>query len=148
MLNVNKLIILGSTGSIGKSTLEVIKHNNENFEIICLTADSSSVALAEQINLFKPKYAFLNNHLLIDDLKSRLTHNQTIVITDSNQLHDILKSDSYSTLVSAMSGSTGLLLTFLSLQANKKVLLANKESLVMAGDLFSNYRKQIIPIDI
>ena len=83
MLNVNKLIILGSTGSIGKSTLEVIKHNNENFEIICLTADSSSVALAEQINLFKPKYAFLNNHLFIDDLKSRLTHNQTIVITDT-----------------------------------------------------------------
>jgi 1-deoxy-D-xylulose-5-phosphate reductoisomerase len=147
MSNDNKLIILGSTGSIGKSTLEVIKHNNDNFEVICLTADSSSVALAEQINLFKPKYAYLNNHLLIDDLKSRLTHNQTIVIADIDQLHDILKSDMYNTLVTAMSGSTGLLLTFFALEANKKVLLANKESLVMAGDLFSKYRKQIIPID-
>jgi len=147
MSNDSKLIILGSTGSIGKSTLEVIKHNKDNFEIICLTADSSSVALAEQINLFKPMYAYLNNHLLIDDLKSRLIHNQTTVITDTNQLHDILKSDLYSTLVSSMSGSTGLLLTFLALQTNKKVLLANKESLVMAGDLFSQYRKQIIPID-
>jgi len=147
MFNDNKLIILGSTGSIGKSTLEVIKHNKDSFEVICLTADSSSVALAEQINLFKPKYAYLNNFLLIDDLKSRITHNQTIVITDINQLHDILKSDIYNTLVSAMSGSTGLLLTFLALQSNKKVLLANKESLVMAGDLFSKYRKQIIPID-
>lgn len=147
MFNDNKLIILGSTGSIGKSTLEVIKHNKDSFDVICLTADSSSVALAEQINLFKPKYAYLNNLLLIDDLKSRITHNQTIVITDINQLHDILKSDTYNTLVSAMSGSTGLLLTFLALQANKKVLLANKESLVMAGDLFSKYRKQIIPID-
>ncbi len=147
MSNDNKLIILGSTGSIGKSTLEVIKHNKDSFEVICLTADSSSVALAEQINLFKPKYAYLNNFLLIDDLKSRITHNQTIVITDINQLHDILKSDIYNTLVSAMSGSTGLLLTFLALQSNKKVLLANKESLVMAGDLFSKYRKQIIPID-
>ena len=147
MFNDNKLIILGSTGSIGKSTLEVIKHNKDSFEVICLTADSSSVALAEQINLFKPKYAYLNNFLLIDDLKSRITHNQTIVITDINQLHDILKSDIYNTLVSAMSGSTGLLLTFLALQSNKKVLLANKESLVMAGDLFSRYRKQIIPID-
>ena len=147
MSNDNKLILLGSTGSIGKSTLEVIKHNKDTFEVICLTADSSSVALAEQINLFKPKYAYLNNHLLIDDLKSRLTHNQTIVISDINQLHDILKSDIYNTLVSAMSGSTGLLLTFLALQANKKVLLANKESLVMAGDLLSKYRKQIIPID-
>ena len=137
MSNDSKLIILGSTGSIGKSTLEVIKHNKDNFEIICLTADSSSVALAEQINLFKPMYAYLNNHLLIDDLKSRLIHNQTTVITDTNQLHDILKSDLYSTLVSSMSGSTGLLLTFLALQTNKKVLLANKESLVMAGDLFS-----------
>jgi len=143
----NKLIILGSTGSIGKSTLEVIKHNNDNFEIVCLTADCSSVALAEQINFFKPKYAYLNNYLLIDDLKSRLIHNQTTVITDINQLHEILKSDLYNTLVSAMSGSTGLLLTFLALQANKKILLANKESLVMAGDLFSKYRKQIIPID-
>ena len=147
MFNDNKLIILGSTGSIGKSTLEVIKHNKDSFEVICLTADSSSVALAEQINLFKPKYAYLNNHLLINDLKSRITHDQTIVITDINQLHDILKSDIYNTLVSAMSGSTGLLLTFLALQSNKKVLLANKESLVMAGDLFSKYRKQIIPID-
>jgi len=147
MSNDNKLIILGSTGSIGKSTLEVIKHNNDNFEIICLTADSNSVVLAKQINLFKPKYAYLNNHLLIDDLKSRLTHNQTILITDINQLHDLLKSDSYTTLVAAMSGSTGLLLTFLALQTSKKVLLANKESLVMAGDLFSKYRKQIIPID-
>ena len=147
MFNDNKLIILGSTGSIGKSTLEVIKHNKDSFEVICLTADSSSVALAEQINLFKPKYAYLNNFLLIDDLKSRITHNQTIVITDINQLHDILKSDIYNTLVSAMSGSTGLLLTFFALQSNKKVLLANKESLVMAGDLFSKYRKQIIPID-
>jgi 1-deoxy-D-xylulose-5-phosphate reductoisomerase len=147
MSNDNKLIILGSTGSIGKSTLEVIKHNNDKFELICLTADNSSVVLAEQINLFKPKYAYLNNHLLIDDLKSRLTHNQTNLITDINQLHDILKSDLYNTLVSAMSGSTGLLLTYLALQSNKKVLLANKESLVMAGDLFSKYRKQIIPID-
>jgi len=147
MLNVNKLIILGSTGSIGRSTLEVIKHNKDSFEVICLTADSSSVALAEQINLFKPKYAYLNNSLLIDDLKSRITHNQTTVINDINQLHDLLKSDIYNTLVSAMSGSTGLLLTFLALQSNKKVLLANKESLVMAGDLFSKYRKQIIPID-
>lgn len=147
MFNDNKLIILGSTGSIGKSTLEVIKHNKDSFEVICLTADSSSVVLAEQINLFKPKYAYLNNFLLIDDLKSRITHNQTIVITDINQLHDILKSDIYNTLVSAMSGSTGLLLTFFALQSNKKVLLANKESLVMAGGLFTKYRKQIIPID-
>ena len=147
MSNDNKLIILGSTGSIGKSTLEVIKNNNENFEVVCLTADSSSVALAEQINLFKPKYAYLNNSLLINDLKSRLIHNQTTVITDTNQLQDILKSDLYDTLVSAMSGSTGLLLTFSALQANKKVLLANKESLVMAGNLFKKFRKQIIPID-
>jgi 1-deoxy-D-xylulose-5-phosphate reductoisomerase len=147
MSNDNKLIILGSTGSIGKSTLEVIKHNKDIYEVVCLTADSSSVTLAEQINLFKPKYAYLNNHLLIDDLKSKLTHNQTIVITNINQLYDILKSDLYSTLISAMSGSTGLFLTFLALQTNKKVLLANKESLVMAGSLFSQFRKQIIPID-
>ena len=147
MSNENKLIILGSTGSIGRSTLEVIKHNKGIFDVVCLTADCSSTALAKQINLFKPKYAYLNNHSLVNDLKSRLTHNQTIVITDINQLFDILKSDLYSTLVSAMSGSTGLLQTFLALQSNKKVLLANKESLVMAGNLFSKYRKQIIPID-
>jgi 1-deoxy-D-xylulose-5-phosphate reductoisomerase len=147
MSNDNKLIILGSTGSIGQSTLEVIKHNKDIYEVFCLTADQNTVTLAEQINLFKPKYAYLNNQLLIDDLKSRINHNQTILITDTNQLHDILKSDLYSSLVSAMSGSTGLLLTYLALQSNKKVLLANKESLVMAGDLFSKYRKQIIPID-
>ena len=147
MFDENKLIILGSTGSIGKSTLEVIKYNKDNFEIICLTADSNSTTLAEQINLFKPKYAYLNNHSLIDDLKSKLTHSKTIVITENSQLHDILQSDLYNMLVSAMSGSTGLLLTFLALQSNKKVLLANKESLVIAGDLFSKYRKQIIPID-
>jgi len=147
MSSDNKLIILGSTGSIGKSTLEVIKHNKDSYEVVCLTADCSSAALAEQINIFKPKYAYLNNHSLIDDLKSMLAHNETRIITDSNQLHDILKSDLYDTLVSAMSGSTGLFLTFLALESNKKVLLANKESLVMAGNLFSKYRKQIIPID-
>jgi 1-deoxy-D-xylulose-5-phosphate reductoisomerase len=147
MSNDNKLIILGSTGSIGKSTLEVIKHNKDIYEVICLTAHSSSKVLAEQINLFKPKYAYLNNHELIDDLKLRLIHNQTTILTDALQLEDILKSNFYGTLVSAMSGSTGLLLTFLALESNKKVLLANKESLVMAGDLLSKYRKQIIPID-
>jgi len=147
MSSDNKLIILGSTGSIGKSTLEVIKHNKDSYEVVCLTADCSSAALAEQINIFKPKYAYLNNHSLIDDLRSMLTHNETRILTDTNQLHDILKSDLYGTLVSAMSGSTGLFLTYLALESNKKVLLANKESLVMAGDLFSKFRKQIIPID-
>jgi len=147
MSNNNKLIILGSTGSIGKSSLEVIKQNRGNYEIICLTADSNSKTLAEQINLFKPQYAYINNHELINDLKSRLAHNQTTILPDANQLHDILKSDFYNTLLSAMSGSTGLLLTFLALESNKKVLLANKESLVMAGKLLGKYRKQIIPID-
>lgn len=147
MFKDNKLIILGSSGSIGKSTLEVIKQNKDIYEIVCLTADTSSGILAEQINLFQPKYAYLNNHNLIDDLKSKLTHNKTKILTKPNQLNEILISDSYSTLVSAMSGSTGLLLTFLALKSNKKVLLANKESLVMAGDLLNKYRKQIIPID-
>lgn len=142
-----KLIILGSTGSIGKSTLEVVRHNIDLFDIVCLTADSSSVALAEQINIFKPKYAYINKHNLVDDLKARVTHDKTTILKDTNRLHEILESDIYDTLVSAMSGSTGLYLTYLSLEANKEVLLANKESLVMAGELFSKYRKKIIPID-
>ena len=133
-----KISILGSTGSIGKQALEVIEKLEDKFEIIALTAGNNTDLLNEQIKNFKPKYAFANNI-------SAIEHAMPLSIEDicSNKENDII--------LVAVSGKIGLKPTITAINNGIDIALANKETLVMAGDIVMKLAKEkgvsIIPVD-
>ena len=137
---MKKVLILGSTGSIGQSTLEVIEANNEDFSLACLVAKSNEKLLLEQANKYK-----VNNICLINK-KSK----NDIFISES-EVEDLIFSDKVDIVVAAISGIAGLKTILSSIQAGKRVLIANKEPLVAAGQILMEEAKQsnseIIPID-
>ena len=148
---VKSIAILGSTGSIGKSTLEVVELNPNHFKIFLLTAHSNFKALAKQVEKFKPKYVYLHNsdhHLEFRDL---IKDTNTAFIGSDTAFYDLLSSDEFDMVISAISGSAGLMSSYCSAKNNKKILLANKESMVMAGSLikkqYTDYRSYLFPLD-
>jgi len=147
MISKKNIAILGSTGSIGKSTLEVVRNNPEYFNIICITANKNIFELAKQVNEFKPKYAYIDSKDSVNDLEIKIIDSKTKIIKSTKDLCDVIASEDIDSVISAMSGSSGLFLTNHALINNKQVLLANKESMVMAGFLFKKFKNNIIPID-
>lgn len=131
------IVILGATGSIGKSTLDVISANAEQFEVFALCANENVGLMLQQCINFKPQYAVLNNAVAADKLSSELKQRNllTQVLSGIDAFLEIVAHDHVDIVVSAIVGSAGLLPTLTAIKANKRVLLANKESLVMAGDL-------------
>ena len=123
------------------------ENNKEKFRIVCLTANQNFELLSEQINEFKPEFAYLEKPDYVIDLKKRIQHNNTKLLIKINDIFELISSNNCEVIVSAMSGSSGLSITHKALQANKKILLANKESMVMAGHLLKEFNKNIIPID-
>ena len=144
---VKNIAILGSTGSIGRSTLEVIALNEEILKVFCISANKNFTLLANQINIFKPKYAYIEHKIHTESLKKLIEHDKTIILDSEDNLLEILSSDELNIVVSSMSGSSGLKSTYHALASKKIVLLANKESMVMAGKLMSKFINNIIPID-
>ena len=137
---MKKVLILGSTGSIGQSTLEVIEANKEDFSLAGLVAKSNEKLLLEQANKYK-----VNNICLINK-KSK----NDVFISDS-EIEDLIFSDQVDIVVAAISGIAGLKTILSSIQAGKRVLIANKEPLVAAGQILMEEAKksnaEIIPID-
>ena len=133
-----KISILGSTGSIGRQALEVIERLSDKFEIVALTAGDNVELLNEQIRKFKPKYAYCNNIKLIQGAVP-LSMDEIC----SNRENDIV--------LVAVSGKIGLKPTITAINNNIDIALANKETLVMAGDIVMPLAKQkgvnIIPVD-
>jgi 1-deoxy-D-xylulose-5-phosphate reductoisomerase len=147
------IIILGSTGSIGINTLEVISYNQENFNIFALVANTSFKKLYEQCKKFKPKFAYINKEddakKLIDLINSE--NLSTEVIFGREKLNELVSHDEIDIVVCAISGSAGLESSINAVNSGKKILLANKESLVMCGNLFMDLAKknnaEILPLD-
>ena len=137
---MKKVLILGSTGSIGQSTLEVIEANKEDFSLAGLVAKSNEKLLLEQANKYK-----VNNICLINK-KSK----NDVFISES-EIEDLIFSDQVDIVVAAISGIAGLKTILSSIQAGKRVLIANKEPLVAAGQILMEEAKksnaEIIPID-
>jgi 1-deoxy-D-xylulose-5-phosphate reductoisomerase len=148
----NKVTIFGSTGSIGVSTLEVIRLNQACYEVYAITGYTNFNLLKQQCIEFKPKFVFiklvLQNKLQQELIKLGLP---TIVLSSINDLIDLASSSEYEISLCAIVGSAGIISTYYSVLSGKKVLLANKESLVMAGDIIINAAKEnnskIIPVD-
>ena len=137
---MKKVLILGSTGSIGQSTLEVIKANNKDFSISGLVAKSNKKLLLEQANKFNVKKICLINNDSKND-----------IFVSESEIEDLILSDQVDIVVAAISGIAGLKTILSSIKAGKRILIANKEPLVAAGQILMKEAKksnsEIIPID-
>ncbi len=147
------VIILGSTGSIGVNTLEVISSNIDKFNIFALTANSSIENLSIQCQKFNPTYVHVNKEE--DAKKLSLILNGSCVETEilfgRDGLNDLVSIPEADIVVCAISGSAGLESSLHAVKSGKRILLANKESLVMCGKLFMDLAKKsdatILPVD-
>jgi len=144
--------VLGSTGSIGKNTLDVIKMN-PGFEVYGLSAHSNIELLLDQCKEFQPRYAVVSddNHAVRFGELLESSDCRTELLTENASLERIASDDAVQVVMTAIVGAAGLASTLAAVAAGKRVLLANKESLVMTGELFMDTAKQsgatIIPID-
>ena len=139
---MDNVIILGSTGSIGRSSIEVIKKNNKEFDVNCLVASSNESLIKNQAKDFKNSKIFLENPKKNNFSKKPICKEDLLKLISSNKTNIV---------IAAISGSEGLELIYHSIKSGKKVLIANKEPLVMAGEFLMKEAKksgaEIIPID-
>ncbi|MEX0780672.1 MAG: 1-deoxy-D-xylulose-5-phosphate reductoisomerase [Balneolales bacterium] len=147
------LLILGSTGSIGTQTLEIVKQHPNRFRVYGLTAHKNWKLLARQINIYKPKFAILTDGVSVNNLRELINHNETQLLEDNDSLTRIVEHEAVDVVVNSLVGFSGFLPTYFALKAGKKVALANKESLVVGGELLSEYNNEngkpqnLLPID-
>ena len=151
---MQNVVILGSTGSVGSNTLAVIRLHLDSYNVLALTANSDADKLLAQCLEFKPKYAVLLDQSKASNLQQQLQKNglTTEVYASSYDLARIVELPEVDIVMSAIVGSHGLLPTYNAVCAGKKVLLANKESLVAGGQLITNAlaqnpKAQLIPVD-
>ena len=150
---MRNLAILGSTGSIGCSTLDVVKSNPGMFDIQLLAAKKNHPLLLKQIKLFKPNFVYLDDESSLIKLKSEIKSidNTLEVISNEQNLLDLISSNVIDTVVAAVVGIAGLNGVEAALSSGKRVLLANKESYVVAGEYLNKICKEneglIIPLD-
>jgi len=147
---MQKITILGATGSIGDSTLDVIRHNKSAYEVFALSANNNVDKMLALCNEFKPSYVVLVNKEAASKL-AKLVDSCVTVLNGFDALNDICSDERVDVVMSAIVGAAGLLPTLSAIRANKRILLANKESLVMSGQLFINELRQsnatLVPVD-
>ncbi len=145
------IAILGSTGSIGTQALEVIEANPEKFEIVVLTAENRHELLIEQAKKFKPDSVVIGNESHFARVKKALANDFIKVYTGKEALNQIVDHSSVNVVLTAMMGYAGLIPTINAIKAGKNIALANKETLVVAGDLITKLAQEhktvIIPVD-
>jgi 1-deoxy-D-xylulose-5-phosphate reductoisomerase len=149
---MKKIAVLGSTGSIGLNTLDIVRRFPDKFQITSLCCKSSLDVLAEQIKEFRPQTAAVLEEKDALKLKSKLKGiTDTNIVFGDNGFREAVSSDEVDVVVSAIVGSAGLKPTIEAIYAKKEIALANKESLVAAGDIVINEAKKrnlkILPID-
>lgn len=147
-----QICILGSTGSIGTQALEVIAEHSDRFEAYCLTANNKVELLAEQARKFKPSCVVIANEEKYDQLKELLADCPDIkVYAGAQALCEVVQADPVDMVLTAMVGFSGLAPTISAIKAHKKICLANKETLVVAGELIcelaNEHRSPILPVD-
>ncbi|WP_417668924.1 1-deoxy-D-xylulose-5-phosphate reductoisomerase [Pseudoalteromonas tetraodonis] len=152
MSAVQQLVILGATGSIGLSTLDVVARNQQQFKVFALTAGQNAKKMAELCIAHQPRYAVMASESAAKQLSALLKHeSKTQVMHGEKAMSELCAHGDVDTVMSAIVGAAGLLSTLSAVEAGKKVLLANKESLVMSGQLFIDKVKQhqatLLPID-
>ncbi len=147
------IAVLGSTGSVGTSTLDVVGRHPERFRVVALAAHRNAARLAEQIIRWQPDYAALADPAAMKELESRLSGARvgTRLLAGPDALEEIARLRQVDYVMAAIVGSAGLKSTLAAAGAGKRLLLANKESLVMAGPLLLREARasgcELLPID-
>ena len=148
---MKKIAIFGSTGSIGKSTIEVIKNAQKNFEILALVARNDVKTLIFQANLLKPSFVVIENENLFPELKSALKNLKNCEILCGQKAIIEIAKIKCDLFISAIVGAAGMMPTLTAIQAGSNIALANKESLVCGGRFLVAAAKlsgaKIIPVD-
>lgn len=151
MSHKQTVAILGSTGSIGTQTLDVIDRHSELFEVYALTAHSNIDLLVEQAKRYRPEVVAIADERHYKTLREALDWLPVKVFAGADSICQIAAMSPIDTVVTAMVGYSGLLPTVRAIEAGKKIALANKETLVVAGELVTDLalrnRVDIIPID-
>ena len=146
-----KIAILGSTGSIGTQALEVISGHPDKFEVEVLTAQNNVDLLIEQSIRYKPNAVVIGNENLYEQVRSALESHPIKVFCGPDAIAQVCAFDSVDMVLTAMVGFSGLKPTIEAIRAGKSIALANKETLVVAGELImqeaGERRVPIIPVD-
>ena len=147
-----QICILGSTGCIGTQALDVIEQHSDLYEVYCLTANNRVQELAEQARKFHPAAVVIANEARYEELKDMLSDEPDIkVYAGAQALCDIVQAEPIDMVLASMVGFSGLEPTIHAIKARKKICLANKETLVVAGELICNlaqeYHVPILPVD-
>lgn len=147
-----QICILGSTGSIGSQALDVIRQHPDRYEAYCLTANNQVELLAEQARTFNPAAVVIANEAHYDRLTSLLADRPEIkVYAGEEALCQVVEAEPVDIVLASMVGFAGLVPTIHAIKARKKIALANKETLVVAGELMLNlvqqYHVDLLPVD-
>lgn len=146
-----QIAILGSTGSIGTQALEVIEEHKDLYEVYCLTANNRVWELAEQARKYQPAAVVIANEKHYDTLKDALADQPIKVYAGADALCQVVESAPIDMVLTAMVGFSGLRPTISAIKARKTICLANKETLVVAGELINElaatYHTPILPVD-
>lgn len=145
------IAILGSTGSIGTQTLDVIRHHSDRMEIYALVANNNVGLLTAQAREFLPEVVVIGNENHYNTLKANLADLPIKVFAGADAINQVAGMDVVDTVVTAMVGYAGLAPTIAAIKKGKKIALANKETLVVAGalitELVQQYHAAILPVD-
>jgi len=150
---VKGICILGATGSIGVNTLDVAARHPDKYKIVALSANSQVDRLVEQCEQYQPAYAVIADETAVDDLAGKLKSKKlsTIVLSGVEGLEKIASLPEVDFVMAAIVGAAGLKPTLAAARAGKRILLANKEALVMSGQIFMDEVKknnaELLPID-
>lgn len=150
-MNKKGIAVLGSTGSIGTQTLDVVRAFPDHFEIIVLTCGANAELLVNQALEFKPKAVVIEASSQFEYVKSKLSHTSIAVYSGASALEEVVQLDEISIVLNAIVGAAGLRPTVKAIQSGKDIALANKETLVVAGelvmDLAKKFQVKMLPVD-
>ena len=149
---MKNILLLGATGSIGDSVLSVIKQNSDELNLVGIAFQSNTTKAISIIEEFDPNYAYCESKANLNIINDSLKKSEGIeLLNNKSELEYLLNHKSIDIIISAISGFSGLETTFMAAQSGKIILLANKESIVAAGDIIlptaKKYNTEIIPID-
>lgn len=151
MKEKRNIVVLGSTGSIGTQTLDVIWENQEEFQVFALVGNSNVKLLSKQALKFKPKYLLVSENKYKEQLESLLNDSNFIIGLTDNFLEEAISDPCVQMVISAISGFNGVYGSYLSIKHGKDLGLANKETMVTGGDFIVELAKEknvkIIPVD-
>ncbi|PZX66030.1 1-deoxy-D-xylulose-5-phosphate reductoisomerase [Hydrotalea sandarakina] len=151
MIKQKRIALFGSTGSIGKQALEVIAANTDKFSVEILTAQTNDVLLVQQALQFNPNCVVIADERKYATVKEALAHTHVKVFAGEKALEEVAAMNCYDMMLAAIVGYAGLKPTLTAIQHNKAIALANKETLVVAGDIIMQealkHKVPIIPVD-